>query len=103
MQKSDTDEGKSNTFDVILRGQENCSGGQTIHEPTALRAAMRARSPSLDPDSPRWKSYIGAFEAGSPPQGSYGIGLNRLVQGFLGLSDIHEAALFPRDVSRLNP
>lgn len=103
MQESDTDEGMSNTFDIILRGQENCSGGQTIHEPSALRAAMLARTPPLDPDSPGWRAYVGAFEAGSPQQGSYGIGINRLVQGFLGLGDIHEAALFPRDASRLTP
>jgi aspartyl/asparaginyl-tRNA synthetase len=31
------------------------------------------------------------------------VGLNRLVQGFLGLSDVRETVLFPRDAGRLAP
>lgn len=31
------------------------------------------------------------------------VGLNRLVQGYLGLNDIRETVLFPRDACRLAP
>lgn len=31
------------------------------------------------------------------------VGLNRLIQGFLGLTDIRETVLFPRDAARLAP
>lgn len=31
------------------------------------------------------------------------VGLNRLVQGYLGLADVRETVLFPRDACRLAP
>lgn len=93
----------TNSFDFILRGQESCTGYQQIHDYKQLRNAMTNRVPSLDPNSPMWKPYVSSFEAGTRPHGNYGVGLNRLLQGFLGLDDIHEAALFPRDSSRVAP
>ncbi|CCF44874.1 hypothetical protein CH063_14134 [Colletotrichum higginsianum] len=64
---------------------------------------MLARDPPIDPDSDMWRPFVEAYEAGAPPQGGFGMGLNRFVQGFLGLADIHETVLFPRDASRLGP
>lgn len=93
----------TNSFDFILRGQESCTGYQQIHDYKMLRAAMASRDPPLDPDSPMWRPYVSSFEAGMHPHGNYGVGLNRLLQGFLGLDDIHEVALFPRDSSRSEP
>lgn len=93
----------TNSFDCILRGQESCTGYQQIHDYKMLRAAMTSRDPPLDPDSPMWRPYVSSFEAGMHPHGNYGVGLNRLLQGFLGLDDIHQAALFPRDSSRIEP
>ncbi|KAF4341801.1 aspartate-trna ligase [Fusarium beomiforme] len=90
-------------FDAILGGQEACTGFQAIHDHRELRAAMQARNPPLDPDDDMWRPWMGSYEAGAPPQGGFGIGLNRLLQGFLGLSYIHETTLWPRDPTRLAP
>jgi aspartyl-tRNA synthetase len=38
-----------------------------------------------------------------PTHGGLGVGVNRLLQGFLGLGDVREVTLFPRDVNRLAP
>ncbi|KAH6970319.1 hypothetical protein DER45DRAFT_582414 [Fusarium avenaceum] len=75
-------------FDAILGGQE---------------ASMQARKPPLNPDDEMWRPWMGSYEAGAPPQGGFGIGLNRLLQGFLGLTYIHETTLWPRDPTRLAP
>ena len=64
---------------------------------------MYAHSPPLDPDSATWEDYVGAFRSGVAPHGGCGIGMNRVLQGFLGLADIREATLFPRDMRRLAP
>ncbi|KAI6755962.1 hypothetical protein HG530_011698 [Fusarium avenaceum] len=90
-------------FDAILGGQEACTGFQAIHNHQELRAAMQARKPPLNPDDEMWRPWIGSYEAGAPPQGGFGIGLNRLLQGFLGLQYIHETTLWPRDPTRLAP
>ncbi|KAH9218966.1 hypothetical protein DL95DRAFT_384797 [Leptodontidium sp. 2 PMI_412] len=103
VQTTEGDEKKTNSFDIIVRGQETCSGWQSIHSYNKMRQAMAARDPPIDPDASMWHTYIGAYEAGAPPQGGYGMGLNRLLQNVIGLSDIHEAALFPRNAQRVSP
>ena len=40
---------------------------------------------------------------GIPPEGGWGLGLQRLTQNILGLENIKEATIFPRDVQRLRP
>ncbi|KAK4189003.1 hypothetical protein QBC35DRAFT_494952 [Podospora australis] len=91
------------SFDVILRGQEVVTGCRLLHSAQDLRAAFAAREHPIDPDSPEWRPYLIAHEIGMPPWGGFGLGINRLVQGFLGLDDIRETVLFPRDAARLTP
>ena len=38
-----------------------------------------------------------------PPHGGLGIGLERLTMQLLGLNNIREASMFPRDMNRLEP
>ncbi|KAJ6781994.1 hypothetical protein PWT90_01281 [Aphanocladium album] len=82
--------GLSNTWDTIVGGREICSGSQRIHSYSSLCEAMRAGvcGPPLDPEGEQWQPYLAAFRAGMPPHGGCGLGLNRLLQSFLGLDDI---------------
>ena len=77
------------------------SGAQRIHKYADLRAAMRAKG--LDPDNEGFKDYLEAFRCGCWPHGGGGLGLNRILQFFLNLSDVRMATLFPRDQQRLAP
>jgi nondiscriminating aspartyl-tRNA synthetase len=43
------------------------------------------------------------FELGMPPHGGLAIGLERLTAQVLGLPNIREATLYPRDRYRLTP
>lgn len=97
--------GLSNTWDTIVGGREICSGSQRINSHDELREAMRAGvcGPPLDPDAQEWQDYLAAFRAGMPRHGGCGLGVNRLLQGFLGLDDVREVTLFPRDANRLAP
>ena len=47
--------------------------------------------------------YLDAFKYGMPPEGGFGIGLERLTARIIGLANVKEAALFPRDINRLTP
>ena len=44
-----------------------------------------------------WCDYLQIFSYGCPPHGGFAIGLERLTQKILGLTDLKEASLFPRD------
>ena len=78
---------------------EICTGGQRIHEYEPLVESFRRRG--LKPESV--EGYLEAFRHGMPPHGGMGLGLERFVKQLLGLSNVKEASLFPRDRNRLTP
>ncbi|KAK0705845.1 hypothetical protein B0T21DRAFT_341663 [Apiosordaria backusii] len=100
---SEDEDGTTQSFDVILRGQECVTGCRLLHSAEELRTAFANRPHPIDPETPEWRPYMTAHELGMPPWGGFGLGINRLVQGFLGLEDIRETVLFPRDAARLSP
>ncbi len=89
----------SNGFDAIYKGMEITSGGQRIHLPELLIERLKIKG--LDPAM--FKDYIDSFRYGAPPHAGWGIGLERLTMLILGLKNIREAVLFPRDRDRLTP
>jgi len=92
-------EGLSGGFDAIYNGMEISSGGQRVHIPEILEKQLRERN--LDPLD--FKSYIDSFRYGAPPHAGWGMGLERLTMLILGIQNIREVVLFPRDRERLTP
>lgn len=89
----------SNGFDAIYKGMEITSGGQRIHLPELLIARLKAKG--LNPEM--FKDYIDSFRYGAPPHAGWGLGLERLTMLILGIKNIRDAVLFPRDRDRLTP
>ncbi|KAJ4193450.1 aspartate--tRNA ligase dps1 [Fusarium falciforme] len=85
------------SFDIFIRGQEICSGGQRIHNVEELRANMAAAGMSED----GMEDYLTAFELGAPPHAGAGLGLERIVAWMLELGDVRYASLFHRDPKSL--
>ncbi|MCK4651490.1 MAG: aspartate--tRNA(Asn) ligase, partial [Methanosarcinales archaeon] len=55
----------------------------------------------LDPDG--FDFYLKAFRYGMPPHAGWGLGAERLVMTMLGVENIRDVVLFPRDRKRLSP
>lgn len=89
----------SGGFDAIYQRMEISSGGQRVHIPELLEKRLKAKG--LKPKD--FKSYIDSFRFGAPPHAGWGIGVERLTMLILGLNNIREACLFPRDRDRLTP
>ncbi len=89
----------SNSFDLLFRGLELVTGGQRLHRYEDYLAAAQRFRYSLEP----FKYYFEAFKHGMPPHGGFAIGLERFVTQLLGLDNVRLAALFPRDIHRLDP
>ena len=89
----------SRSFDLLYRGVEITTGSQRIHEYEQLVESFRRSG--LDPAD--YEGYLAAFRHGMPPHGGMGMGLERLTKQILGLPNIKEACLFPRDRNRLRP
>jgi len=86
-------------FDAIYRGMEISSGGQRIHVPELLIERLKVKG--LNPKD--FESYINSFRYGAPPHAGWGAGVERITMMILGLNNIREAVLFPRDRDRLTP
>jgi len=92
------DKGMTKSFDLLFRGLEITSGGQRIHDYDTLVASLEAKG--LKPEL--FEFYLQAFKFGMPPHGGTGNGLERMTQLMLGLSNVREATLFPRDMNRID-
>jgi len=86
-------------FDAIYKGMEITSGGQRVHIPKLLEERLKVKG--LNPKD--FKSYIDSFRYGAPPHAGWGMGVERLTMVLLGLDNIREAVMFPRDRDRLTP
>jgi aspartyl-tRNA synthetase len=97
--KDHDDETLSTGFDMMHPRMELVSGGQREHRYEHLIEGFEQQG--LDPD--RFEYYTKMFEYGMPPHAGWGLGGERLVMTMLGLPNIREAVLFPRDRQRLSP
>uniref|UniRef100_A0A8C7GM83 Aspartate--tRNA ligase, cytoplasmic n=1 Tax=Oncorhynchus kisutch TaxID=8019 RepID=A0A8C7GM83_ONCKI len=89
----------SNSYDMFMRGEEILSGAQRIHDAQLL--TERAMHHNIDLE--KIKSYIDSFRYGAPPHGGGGIGLERVCMLYLGLHNVRQTSMFPRDPKRLTP
>ncbi len=56
-----------------------------------------------DPNNPWLKHFLDAFKYWMPEQWGFGFWIARFIEKLIGLKNIKEAELFPRDVRRLDP
>lgn len=91
----------SNSYDLFMRGEEIVSGAQRVHDVEMLK--LRATAMLGEQGVESIKDYIEAFRFGAPPHGGAGIGLERVLMLYLGIENIRECSLFPRDPERLTP
>ncbi|HEY7089271.1 MAG TPA: aspartate--tRNA(Asn) ligase [Tepidisphaeraceae bacterium] len=94
-----TDPALSASFDLLYSGVEIVTGGQRIHRYQQLVERLQSRG--FNPAA--CEGYLEAFRHGMPPHGGMGLGLERLTKQMLGLANVKEACLFPRDRNRLTP
>ena len=91
--------GAAQSFDLLFQGLEITTGGQRLHLREDLEASLHGRG--IDPIS--FESHLKMFDLGMPPHGGLAIGLERLTASVLGLSNVKQASLYPRDRYKLAP
>lgn len=87
------------SVDLEYKGMEMSSGGQREHRYEEIMKNIKEKK--MSPSSIEW--FTKFFKLGAPPHGGFAIGIERLTQQLLGLDNIREAVLFPRDPERLTP
>ena len=87
------------SVDLVYKGLELSSGGQREHR--HARVLDQIARKGLDAEGLKW--FTEPFRYGVPPHGGFSLGIERLTASLLGIENIKEAALFPRDPERLQP
>jgi len=86
------------SFDLLCRGLEIVTGGQRINEYEKLVKNIKKWGNKIKD----FRFYLQAFKYGMPPEGGFALGAERIVKQILGLGNIREASLFPRDMERID-
>ena len=86
-------------FDLMHPRMELASGARRIHDHRLLSKQLAGKF--LAPES--FAFYLDAFRFGMPPHAGWGLGAERLLMTMLGLANIRESVLFPRDRRRITP
>lgn len=85
-------------MDLICRGVEWLSGGRRINKYNQLMEHVNEWG--MDPN--KIKMFLQAFKYGVPPEGGFAFGAERITMQILGLKNIREACMFPRDMNRID-
>ena len=99
IREKDEDATLSRSFDLQFGHLELSSGGTRLHDPEMLKARLKEQD--LDPT--QFQDHLKTFDWGMPPHSGWGMGLDRLMTTLVGIDNVREVVLFPRDPDRLNP
>lgn len=85
-------------MDLLCRGIEWLSGGRRINDYNQL--VEHVKTWDMDPNA--ITMFLEAFKYGVPPEGGFAFGAERMTMQILGLKNIREATMFPRDMNRID-
>lgn len=99
--KLDVEDGTVLWGDLIFRGVELST--VPLRENNYEKMIEQMTKAGLDVTHEGFKAYLQAFKYGLPVHGGCGFGVDRFVMKTIGLANVKEATLFPRDINRLAP
>lgn len=84
--------------DLLCRGVEWLSGGRRVNKYDQLERQVK----EWNMDPAKIKMFLEAFKYGVPPEGGFAFGAERITMQLLGLKNVREACMFPRDMNRID-
>lgn len=99
--RSETNPEVTERADLIFRGVEIITTSRREHRYANIVKQLVDFGGDLE--DPGYQYFLQAFKYGMPSHGGGGLGLERLTQKLIGLNNVKEATLFPRDLNRLAP
>ncbi len=86
------------SVDLLGRGVEWSSGGQRLNDYQEIKEHIK----DWGLKESEVELYLQSFKYGVPPLGGFALGAERVTMHILGLKNIREASLFPRDMERVD-
>jgi aspartyl-tRNA synthetase len=92
-----------NLFDLVLNGTELASGSIRISDPQLQQRMFEVLGIKKEEAKEKFGFLLDAYKYSSPKHGGMGIGFDRVVAMFLGITDIREVIAFPKNKGAQNP
>lgn len=99
---NENDPSLADRVDLLFRGVEITTASMRENRYEVVVEQLK-KLVGGDPDDPGFAPILTAMKYGMPPHGGFGMGLERLTEKIIGLNNVKEATLFPRDINRLTP
>jgi aspartyl-tRNA synthetase len=86
-------------YDMVMNGDEICSGAVRNHNPEIMYQAFGALGYDMEYVDARFGAMINAFKYGAPPHAGCAFGIDRMLMELIGEDNIREVVAFPKNGS----
>ena len=94
---------RSTAYDTVLNGEELSSGAIRIYNKKAQWRVFEILGLTDEDIAERFGFFVEAFDYGFPPEGGFGIGVERLMMELLGDENIRDVVAFPKNLTAAEP
>jgi aspartyl-tRNA synthetase len=94
---------KARAYDLVLNGIELGSGSIRIHNSELQSKIFKAINMSQEEAQRKFGFLLEAQDLGYPPDGGFGIGLDRIVMLLAGCTTIRDVIAFPKTARGYDP
>ena len=100
---SDPTKIRSTSYDTILNGVELSSGALRIYDSSVQTKVFELLGLSKDDIENRFGFLVTALKYGVPPEGGFGIGVERLAMELSGTDNVRDVVAFPKNLKAFEP
>ena len=94
---------RSTSYDTVLNGVELSSGALRIHDSRVQRKVFSLLGLSSEDIDVRFGFLVKALRYGVPPEGGFGIGVERLAMELCGTDNVRDVVAFPKNLRGAEP
>jgi aspartyl-tRNA synthetase len=94
---------RSTSYDTVLNGVELSSGALRIHDANIQKKVFELLGIKEDDIEKRFGFFVKALKYGVPPEGGFGIGIERLAMELCSTDNVRDVVAFPKNLRAYEP